>query len=92
MGHCACQPSRDGTYEHPVESNIVDLQKSGNLQLPAKFGDSGFLYRKGGFAMHTRTMKKSPLSSDINVTPMADIMLVLLIIFMITTILRRRCI
>ena len=35
--------------------------------------------------MSIRSQSQSKLSSDINVTPMADIMLVLLIIFMITT-------
>ena len=35
--------------------------------------------------MDKRARVKSKVSSDINVTPMADIMLVLLIIFMITT-------
>ena len=35
--------------------------------------------------MRAHILKKNRLSSDINVTPMADIMLVLLIIFMITT-------
>ena len=35
--------------------------------------------------MAKRARVKSKVSSDINVTPMADIMLVLLIIFMITT-------
>ena len=35
--------------------------------------------------MSKHTISKSRLSSEINVTPMADIMLVLLIIFMITT-------
>ncbi len=35
--------------------------------------------------MPARRMSESKISSEINVTPMADIMLVLLIIFMITT-------
>ncbi|MEJ2110838.1 MAG: biopolymer transporter ExbD, partial [Acidobacteriota bacterium] len=35
--------------------------------------------------MARRGLGKSSVSADINVTPMADIMLVLLIIFMITT-------
>ena len=35
--------------------------------------------------MLKRTLSQNKLSSDINVTPMADVMLVLLIIFMITT-------
>ncbi len=35
--------------------------------------------------MLRKTMRASRVTSDINVTPMADIMLVLLIIFMITT-------
>src|SRR6266508_4670981 len=35
--------------------------------------------------MHNRGPARTRMNSDINVTPMADIMLVLLIIFMITT-------
>ena len=35
--------------------------------------------------MTNRTLSQTRLSSEINVTPMADVMLVLLIIFMITT-------